>query len=418
MDSRLVRFLVVLILPVAVAVARAEDWPQFRGPTGQGISRETGLPAEFGPQKNVVWKVTVPGKGWSSPIVYRDRIYLTTAVKPPKATGNQRSLRALCLDANSGKTIWDVEVFQQTDPATHIHNKNSHASPTPLTDGRFLYVHFGPQGTACLTLDGKPVWKTRQLKYDPRHGSGNSPVLADDVLFVNCDGYDKQFIVALDRKTGKVRWKKDRPPVDNPKGFSFSTPLVIEVHGKPQIVSPATDQVVAYDPQTGREIWKCRYDGYSVIPRPVYAHGLLFLSTSYNQAKLLAISPEGTGDVTRTHLKWSISRGAPHTPSALVVGREVYFVSDRGIASCADAESGKLHWQHRLGGNFSASPVYADGRIYLQSEQGVTTVIKPGTRYKRLAVNRLGERTLASPAVAEGAIFLRTETKLYRFEKM
>lgn len=413
-----------IALPAAIAAfaflptrTLAEDWPQFRGPTGQGISKETGLPASWSTTKNVTWKVDVPGKGWSSPVIYKGRVYMTTAVKPPGTEGNDRSLRTLCFDAKTGKPIWDIEVFQQRDETVKkVHSKNSHASATPVIDGGRLFVHFGPQGTACLTLDGKTVWKTRELSYDPRHGNGNSPVVLEDIVFINCDGYDKQFVVALDRKTGKIRWKHDRPPVPNTKGFSFATPLVIEVDGKKRIISPGTDQVVAYEPQTGKVVWKALFDGFSVVPRPVYSHGLIVLSTSFMRPNVLAVRPGGSGDVTKTHIKWRIARGAPNTPSCLAVGDEVYFVSDRGVASCVDAKTGKMHWQKRLGGNYSASPIYADGKISFTSEAGLTTVIKPGKTFKLLAKNDLAERTFASIAVADGAFFIRTETKLYRIE--
>jgi outer membrane protein assembly factor BamB len=406
------------LILIAVSVpAVGGDWPQFRGPSGQGISSEKNLPAEWSTTKNVAWKVPVPGRGWSSPIVSKGRVYLTTAVKPEGADGNERSLRAMCLDAKTGKTLWDVEVFHQTDAGTQrIHGKNSHASPTPLTDGKHLFVHFGPQGTACLTLDGKPVWK-RKIAYRPQHGNGGSPILVDGVLFFSCDGLSEPFVIALNAATGKTVWKRDRPEVDNVKTFSFATALSIDAGGKRQIISPGTGQVIAYEPKTGKELWKVKYDGFSVIPRPVYSHGLVYLSTSFMRPKMLAISPTGSGDVTASHLKWSISRGAPNTPSALVVGDELYFLSDRGVASCVDAKSGKVHWQQRIDGNYSASPVYADGKIYFQSEQGETTVIKPGKEYRELAKNKLGERTLASFAVADGALFIRTETKLYRVQK-
>ncbi|MFQ5734512.1 MAG: PQQ-binding-like beta-propeller repeat protein [Planctomycetaceae bacterium] len=406
-----------LFVCLFAAGVSAEDWPQFRGPTGQGISAEKNLPAEFGPAKNVAWRVTIPGAGWSSPIVHKGRVYLTSAVTPPGGEGTDRSLRAICLDAKTGQAAWDVEVFQQKDEdVERIHGKNSHASPTPVTDGRRLFVHFGPQGTACLTLDGKVVWR-RKVRYSPRHGSGCSPILVGDLVVFSCDGQRAPFLIALDKATGRIRWKKPRPPVEDPKTFSFATPLAIRIGGTTQIVSPATGQVVSYEAGTGREIWKVRYDGFSVIPRPVYAHGLVFLSTSYMRPQVLAIQPTGKGDVTGSHLKWSIARGAPNTPSALAVGDELYFISDRGIASCVNAKTGKVHWQKRLGGKYSSSPVFADGKIYFQSEQGDATVISAGTTFRRLAKNAMKERTLASYAVADGALFIRTATKLYRIQK-
>jgi outer membrane protein assembly factor BamB len=406
----------LLSLFISADGVTAADWPEFRGPTGQGHAQASGLPVHWDTSENVAWKAAIPGAGWSSPVVSQGRVYLTTAV--PKNTGNEndQSLRTLCLDVQTGGILWNIEVFDQDGATTEkIHDKNSHASATPIVDGRFVFVHFGTQGTACLTLDGEIVWATRELKYQPRHGNGGSPALIDDLLVIACDGLDVQFVVALDRKTGEIRWKTDRP-VERPQKFSFSTPLVIEVDGRKQVVCPGTDLVAAYDPRDGREIWKFRYSGYSVIPRPVFGNGLLFIATGYNTPSLFAIRPDGRGDVTGSHEQWALKRAIPHTPSVLLIGDELYFVSDRGIASCVDSQTGELHWQERVGGTFSASPVTADGKIYLQSEQGVTHVIRPGKTYRQLARNDLQERTLASPAVIDAALLIRTEAHLYRID--
>lgn len=410
-------FGVLLITTLALGGAPSEHWSQFRGPTGQGHTSATGLPVTWRATENVVWKTDVPGLGWSSPIVWEDRICLTTAV--PSDTGNEldQTLQALCLDAATGRTLWATPVFQQdADSAEPIHTKNSHASATPITDGEHVWVHFGPQGTACLTLDGEIVWRNDDIRYDPRHGNGGSPVLVDGLLVFSCDGYDVQFVVALDQRTGEIRWKTDRPPLETQSTFSFSTPLVIEVGGRKQLISPGTSRVVAYDPATGREIWQADYDGYSVIPRPVYAHGLVFVSSGYNNPTLLALRPGG-GKENRAQVAWQSKRNAPHTPSLLAVGDELYSVTDAGIASCFDAKSGKLHWQQRLGGNYSASPLYGDGKIYFQSEQGVGTVIRAGREYAELARNDIGSRTLASYAVIDSDLLIRTESNLYRIGK-
>ncbi len=406
-----------LALLLFASTLHAENWPQFRGPDGQGHSSAANLPTEWSNTKNALWQTPIPGEGWSSPVVWGDRIFLTTAV-PSEEVKNQYSLRTLCLAGDTGKVLWNVEVFQESPKSSQrIHNKNSHASPTPVTDGKHLFVHFGAHGTACLTFDGKIVWRNGELAYPMNHGTGGSPVLVDGLLFFSCDGSKNPFVVALDQATGKVRWKKDRPKVTNSKTFSFSTPLVIEVDGEQQIVSPATNQVVAYRPKDGKVIWSAGYDGYSVIPRPVYAEGLVFLSTSYNNAVAMAISPEGEGDVTSTNVAWENKRAAPHTPSMLVVGKEIYMVSDRGIATCADAQSGKVHWQERLGGNFSASPLYGDGKIYFQSEEGVGIVIKPGTTYEELARNPMSARTLASSGVIDSDLLIRTDAALFRIHQ-
>ncbi len=276
----------------------------------------TGLPVEWGPEKNVIWKAEIPGDGWSSPVVWKDRIFLTAAV--PQDDGSQ-SLRVLGVEGDSGEIAWNVEVFlQKKGKHSRIHSKNSHASATPITDGKHLFVHFGTHGTACLTLDGGIVWKTQEIEYDPRHGNGGSPVLVDDLVIFSCDGYDVQFVIALDQKTGEIRWKTKRRPNETPKDFSFTTPLVIEVKGQKQLISGGTNQIVAYDPATGKELWWAEYDGYSVIPRPVYAEdlGLIFISTSYNNAVAMAIRVDGQGDVTSSHVAWEIKQGAPHTRHA------------------------------------------------------------------------------------------------------
>lgn len=405
----MMRLCVLALALLTSSSLRAEDWPEFRGPTGQGIVRKGGLPTEWGPQKNVVWKKAIPGKGWSSPVVVSNRVYLTTAV--PNQGG--LSLRALCLEAGSGRTVWDREIFHPKR-APGIHSKNSHASPTPLVHDGKLFVHFGNQGTACLNLDGTILWKTVQ-RYAPVHGSGGTPILVDGLLVFNCDGGDRAYVVALNASNGKERWRAPRKG-NAAKKFSFSTPLLIDVKGQKQIVSAGSDEVSGFNPRDGKEIWRVHFKGYSLIPRPVYGHGLVFLSTSYDSPTFLAIRPDGEGDVTKTHIAWRLRRGAPHTPSPLLVGDELYLVSDGGIASCVNAKTGKPYWQERIGGAYSASPVYADGKVYFQSEAGVGTVVRAGKDFEKLATNDMGEPTLASYAAADGALFLRTAEHLYRIE--
>jgi outer membrane protein assembly factor BamB len=391
----------------------AEDWPEFRGPTGQGLAQGR-LPLKWGPELNVAWKQPIPGLGWSSPIVCHGRIYLTTAV-PGSGAGDQ-SLRALCLDAGTGKLLWSTEVFRQDGKtAPRIHGKNSHASPTPLTNGRRLYVHFGHQGTACLDLDGNVVWRNSSLTYQPVHGNGGSPVLVDDALIFSADGGDRQFVAALSRNSGKVLWQTPRK-TDAFKKFSFGTPLVITVAGKKQVVSAGSNVVSAYDPATGHEIWRVRHQGYSVVPRPVFGLGLVFVATGYDSPGLLAIRPDGQGDVTASHVAWKIRQGAPLSPSPLLVGDDLYLVSDSGVVSCLDARTGKLHWKERIGGQHSASPLLAGDRIYFEDEAGTGTVIRAGRHFELLARNVLGEKTLASYAAADGALFIRTQQHLYRIQ--
>jgi outer membrane protein assembly factor BamB len=325
----------------------------------------------------------------------------------------------MCLDAKTGKALWDVEVLKQDgSKAPNIQSKNSHASPTPVVDAKAkrLYVHFGHMGTACLDLDGKVLWTQTDLRYAPVHGNGGSPVLDGGLLVYSIDGSDKQCVVALDATSGKLQWQTDRHSQASRK-FSFSTPLVIDVDGKKQVVSPASDTVCSYDLKSGDEVWRVTYDGYSVTPRPVFAHGMVFVCSGFNNPSLLAIKPDGQGDVTKTHVAWTVRKNVPLTPSVLVDGDKLYMVADNGIASCLNAKTGESYWQERLGGNFSASPILTDGMVYFLSEEGVGHVIKSGTKFERVAKNELKERTLASYAAADGALFIRTEGSLYRIGK-
>jgi outer membrane protein assembly factor BamB len=399
-----------LLLPAALLAAAsglaAEDWPQFRGPTGQGMSTEVELPVEWGESRNVRWKVEVPGVGWSSPVVAGDRVWLTTAVVDRSAT----SLRALAFDAATGRRVVDAEVFRL--PRRNLLNpKNSHASPTPIVEGDRVYVHFGADGTAALTASGEVVWKKRYA-YESQHGNGGSPTLYKDLLIFSCDGSDTAFVVALDKQTGAERWRtRRRAPFDQ----AYSTPLVIRVAERDQLVSVGAYRAVAYDPETGKEIWRVGYDdGFSNVPRPVFANGLVYIATGFQEPSLIAVRPDGTGDVTRTHVAWTLRRSAPHTPSPIVVGDELYVVNDMGIATCLDSRTGETVWRERLGGNYSASPVFADGRLYFLSEEGVATVLAPGRTFRKLATNQIDGATLASMAIADKSIFIRTDAALYR----
>ena len=396
-------------LPLALPAA---DWPEFRGPTGQGISTATGLPVEWSATRNVAWKVAVPGAGWSSPAISGGKIFLTTGVAN---AGGGVSLRALALDLASGRALWATEVFSASEASVQpVHDKNGPASPTPIVEGDRVYVHFGHHGTACLDGAGKIIWRQTGLPYSPLHGNGGSPALAGELLVFNADGTKEPFVVALNKATGEVAWKMPRIAEVRQK-FSFATPLVITVNGRPQIITPGSGVVTALDPRDGRELWRVRYGGgYSVVPRPVFAHGLVFVATGYNRADLLAIRPDGEGDVTDTHIAWRTTKGAPLTPSVLAVGDELYAVADSGVASCFDARTGKIHWQERLEGNYSASPIVADGKIYFLSEDGVGTVVKAARAFEQIATNKLEERTLASYAVADGALFIRSAAHLYR----
>jgi outer membrane protein assembly factor BamB len=272
-------------------------------------------------------------------------------------------------------------------------------------------VHFGAEGTAAVSASGAVLWKAR-LPYDSQHGNGGSPALYRDLLIFSGDGSDTAFVAALDTRTGHVRWRTSRrEPFDQ----AYTTPLVIAANGRDQVVSVGAYRAAAYDPLSGKELWRVSYaDGFSNVPRPVFGHGLVYITTGFQQPSLLAVRPDGSGDVTRTHVAWRLARGVPFTPSPILVGDELYIVSDLGIATCLDALTGATHWVERLGGNYSASPVFADGRLYFQSEEGVTTVIAPGRQFRVLGRSELAEATLASMAVAGGSFYLRGSSHLYR----
>ena len=398
--------------------ASAEDWPQFRGPRGDGHSTSSNVPLTWSETENIAWKTPVPGKGWSSPVVVDDRIFLTSAVAAvddQDATDVDRSLRALAIDGETGAILWDIEVFQQPAAgAPQIHKKNSHASATVVVEGDRVYVHFGHMGTACLNRNGEILWKNQELKYTPVHGNGGCPIIVGGHLIFSCDGGSDPFIAALDKITGTLAWKQPRV-TDASRTFSFSTPSYFEIDGVPQVITPGSNGVSALNPQTGEELWRCNYDGYSVIPKPLLGHGLLFVGTGYDDASLMAIKPGTTGEVRANNVAWVIDKRAPHTPSFLLIGNELYFVSDGGIATCVDARTGSIHWQERSGGRaFSASPIFADGRIYLQDEYGLGLVIAPGKEFKVLAKNQLDGATLASPTPADGALYIRSATHLYK----
>jgi outer membrane protein assembly factor BamB len=347
-------------------------------------------------------------------VVSGGRVWLTTAVEMREGDhAGGVSLRALAFDAATGKELVNAEVFRVDRPRT-INLKNSHASPTPIVTGDRVYVHFGADGTAALTSAGEIVWKTR-LPYQSQHGSGGSPALYRDLLIVNCDGNggpDDAFVVALDVRTGRTRWKTfRRQPADQ----AYTTPLVIRVGDRDQLLSVGAYRAAAYDPATGREIWRVAYDqGFSNVPRPVYGHGLVFIATGFQQPTVIAVRVDGAGDVTRSHVVWTLRRAAPYTPSPILVGDDLFIVNDAGIASCVDAKTGAIHWHERLGGTYSASPIFADGRLYFASEEGVVTAIAPARTFKRLATSQLDGPILASIAVADGSFFIRTNTHLYR----
>jgi outer membrane protein assembly factor BamB len=406
---------IAILLPAGTLTA-GETWPELRGPRGNGQSEATDLPLEWSETKNVAWKTPLHDRGWSSPVIWQDQIWLTTA------TPDGHRLYAVCVDRATGRIVHDVQVFETAEPE-HIAEVNSYASPTPAIEAGRVYVHFGTYGTACLdTQTGRVLWTRRDLKCDHHEGPGSSPILFENLLIVHVDGRDTQYIVALEKETGRTAWKTDRSIDYSQIHFNtrkaFCTPSVVDAGGRLQLISPAAKAVFGYDPRTGRELWKVRYNGWSMVARPLAGQGLVFVSTDYERPELWAIRPDGQGDVTDSHVAWTIKRGMPSKPSSLLIGDLLYIGNDEGIVHCVEAKTGDVVWKDRLRGTYAVSPLAAGGRIYFFNQDSVTTVLEPGRQFKVLAVNELsGEQLMASPAVAGKALFVRTRTRLYRIEQ-
>ena len=392
-----------------------DAWPQFRGPSGDGHSDATGLPLTWSETENVKWKTPIPGQGWSSPVVLSNQVWMQTALEDGK------SLRAVCVALDSGKLLQSVEIFHVPAPEPK-HSLNSFASPTPVIEPGRLYVSFGMDGVACLdTAKGSLVWTNTELEHDhDKVGPGSSPIIYRDLFILNCDGTRLRYVAALDKRTGKLVWKTNRSNTlldkTAPERKAFSTPQVVVHDGREQLISEGAFRVGSYEPGTGKELWWVDIPGFSNVPRPIYGQGLVYICTGFAPAQLFAIRPDGLGDTTQTHVAWKVKQQVSLKPSLLLVGGELYMVSDTGVASCLDARTGREHWHQRVGGESSASPVYADGRIYFFDQQGQTTVVGPGTNFTALATNKLDAGFMASPAVVGQAIIVRTKTHLYRIE--
>ena len=410
----------------------ADDWWQFRGPNAGRIV-EKRVPSKWGSSfREPVWKTVIPGKGWSSPIVIGDRIWLTSAEEVAigsQAAANKLALlpfgsRDIVVDAAvtlfaielEGEILRRIDLFEKKDPPP-LHSMNSYASPTPVTNGKRVICHFGSLGTACIDIEtGNVIWK-RELALDELTGGGASPVLWGGKLLLACDGADQQYVIALDEQSGETKWKVNRPAisvVDDSQRRSFSTPIIVYSNDRHQVISLAAQWLVSYNPDDGSEWWRAKVgSGYSLVPTPVFDRDRVFVCTGFSKPELVAVSTTGNGDITDTEILWRYSRQVPEISSPIVVGDEIYFVS-AGIATCLDAATGAQIWQHRIGGKFAASPVASDGRIYFTSSSGVTTVIKAGREFLELATNELFGETYASLSVYKASLLLRSNPLLYR----
>ncbi|MDA1229802.1 MAG: PQQ-binding-like beta-propeller repeat protein [Planctomycetota bacterium] len=431
---------VLLTVPgLCVSVSADDEWPQFRGPDGQGHAAVTGLPITWSETENIVWKMATPGEGHSSPVISGDQIWLTTAIAKELTAEQQKerlaavknsnglkvagalTLQAICFNRKTGEIEQTVELFEVTEPEPK-HSLNSYASPTPVIVGDIVFCHFGTYGTAAIDRNsGKVLWRNDTLKVDHQNGPGSSPLVWNNRVIIHFDGTDQQFIAALDSANGDVIWQTSRSgKMDETAELrkAYGTPLVVTVKGRALVISPAANWVYAYDPENGKEIWKASYGqlGFSTVPRPVASDDTVYIATSYMQSRLVAVRFDGEGDVTETHVAWKADKQIPQKPSLLLHDNRLYFVSDKGIVRCVNPATGEDVWFDRLTGDYSASPLESEGHIYFCGQNGTCTVLQAGDEFRELAKNPLDADFMASPAAAGKSLFLRSTTHLYRIE--
>ncbi len=406
----------VAVSCITLSAAKAEDWPCFRGPSRQGISQEKNLPTQWSATTNIRWKTPIPGEGWSSPIVRGDRVFVTTAVD--KGT----SLHLICLDRATGKIAWDKELTQQE--LKYKQQPNSYATSTPITDGQRVYVVVCDGRILAADMDGKVAWTNSDFDYYSQHGLAVSPVLHEDLVIVAFDWsspgpnksvgwqtpWDKAVILAVDKNTGNTRWKGSR----GSSQIAHVTPQIVSVDGRDQLLSGAGGVVQGFDVKTGERLWNVSSPGEGVVPSVVVGDKMVFTSSGFGEETILAVRlGAGSGDITQTHVAWRVKDDVPHVPSMLYVSPRLYSITEAGTVNCRQGATGELLWRERLRGPVSASPVWADGKVYFLSEKGTATVIEEGSQFKVVATNELGEKCCASPAISQGNIFIRSEKALY-----
>ena len=424
----LMGMLLVVVSLLGLRTARA-DWPEFRGPWGNGYAaapgdnKPAGLPLQWSETENVRWKTEIPYRGWSTPVVMGDQIWLTTA------TEDGHEFFVMCVDTNTGKVRFNEKLFHCDNPEPLGNAVNGYASPSPAIEQGRVYVHFGCYGTACLdTATCKVLWQRQDLPCRHYRGPASSLVIFENLLILTMDGADLQYLVALDKQTGKTVWKTNRSiKFNDAEGFqkfakdgdlrkAHSTPFIVNVDGQPQMFSPGAKASYVYDPRTGRELWKVHFIAWSAAPRPLFANGCCLFITGSGASELWAVRLGGQGDVTDSHVVWKFDKHVARTASPIIVDDLLYMVSDAGDLTCLEVATGKEVWKDKLTGNYAASPIYADGRLYFANQQGKTTILKPGRAFEVLAVNTLEKGCMASPAVSGKALFLRTKAALYRIE--
>jgi hypothetical protein len=411
-------YAVVVAHVLLAARVAAEDWPGWRGPRGDGTSLEKDVPVRWSATENVAWKTPIPGVGHSSPIVSGDRIFLTSCL-----TDNQDRV-LLCLDRTTGNLMWQRNVVHA--PLERKHDLNSFASGTPATDGRLVYVTFlepdaagraevtpGSIVVAAYDFDGRQAWLVRPGRFASRHGYCTCPVLYKDLVIINADHDGDSYLAALDRASGKTVWKTPRQN----KTRSYCTPLIRTIDGRVQMILSGDKCVASYDPADGSRHWIIDGPTEQFVASLVYNGDLLFLTAGFPEHHMMAIRPDGRGNVTNSHIVWRTQRGASYVPSPIASGKFFLITSDDGIASCFDAASGARHWMRRLGQHYSGSPILAGGLVYFTADEGQTRVVRPGTTFDELAANDLGERIYSSPAASAGHLVFRTERHLLSIGK-
>jgi outer membrane protein assembly factor BamB len=422
-------FVLFALAMICWAMPGRADWPDFRGPwrdgraVPEGQTNIIGLPLHWSDSENVKWKTPIQFRGWSSPVIFGSQIWLTTA------TLDGHDFFAICVDKDSGKILFEQKIFHCDSPEPLGNNLNCYASPSPVIEAGRVYVSFGSYGTACLdTAAFNILWTRTDLPCRHYRGPGSSPILTGNLLVLTMDGVDVQYVVALDKRTGKTLWKTDRsvdykdldkegkPMAGGDFRKAFSTPIIIGTGAGHQMLSTSSKAIYSYDPETGRELWKVLHGGYTPASRPLYENGVAYITTGNGKPEMMAIRVDGQGDVTDTKVLWRFNHGPPVQPSAVINDGLLFMINDNGIASCVETATGAEVWRERVGGEFSSSALYADGRVYCFSRAGVATVLKAGRAFEILAVNNLGAGFMASPAVDGRALYLRDKTALYRIE--